>query len=69
MLPYDGQGGRIATMSRAFVREDDGWNFCPAQGDTCMYADTDGTCFRKVCKRTGEPVAADPMLGRADAVE
>ena len=56
-------------MSRAFVREDDGWNFCPAQGDTCMYADTDGTCFRKVCKRTGEPVGVAPTQGKADAVE
>ena len=51
-------------MSRAFVREDDGWNFCPARQDTCMYADRDGTCFRKVCKFTGELVDAEPAIGR-----
>ena len=37
-------------MSRAFVREDDGWNPCALRGELCMFAEKDGSCLLSQCK-------------------
>ena len=43
-------------MSRAFLKENDGWNFCKSKGESCMYAEADGTCLFNQCKLEAEKV-------------
>ena len=41
-------------MSRAFVKEDDGWSFCISRHEACLFAGEDGRCFLGYCKAHGE---------------
>lgn len=36
-------------MSRAFVKENDGWEFCFKIQDTCWFAKEDGSCPLQKC--------------------
>lgn len=37
-------------MNRAFVTEQDGWNYCVIRGRTCRDASLRGQCERERCK-------------------
>ena len=37
-------------MNRAFVTEQDGWNYCVIRGRTCRDASLRGQCERESCK-------------------
>jgi len=37
-------------MSRAFVKESDGWHFCRLYLQTCLHADESGKCMRSECE-------------------
>ena len=37
-------------MSRAFVKENDSWDYCPKAGDTCFFAETGRECKRQECE-------------------
>lgn len=38
-------------MSRAFVKENDDWEFCEQVMDTCWFAKEDGSCPLEKCIR------------------
>ena len=42
-------------MSRAFVTEHDGWNYCWEQSRDCSDANLRGRCERAYCKYALEP--------------
>ena len=37
-------------MSRAFLKEEDGWAFCREKNRDCMFAGGDGACSLRRCK-------------------
>jgi hypothetical protein len=41
-------------MSRAFVSENDGWHFCTAWREDCMFADENGKCILDKCRNHPE---------------
>lgn len=43
-------------MSRAFVKENDGWEFCQKMQDTCWFAKEDGSCPLQKCIHEKEDV-------------
>ncbi|MDO4732307.1 MAG: hypothetical protein Q4B50_02155 [Bacillota bacterium] len=48
-------------MNRAFVSENDGWGFCQAKRESCIFADEKGLCCLAYCRLYGEepPKASD----------
>ena len=37
-------------MSRAFVTENDSWDYCTKAGDTCLHAERGRECTRQDCE-------------------
>lgn len=54
-------------MSRAFTSERDGWAFCKQKMQECMFAEEDGTCmFRQCRKETAPDATANDTSGGND---
>lgn len=56
----------VSNLSRAFITELDGWNFCKSRQTECSDAALDGSCERSCCKygqetpKTGADTAKQP---------
>ena len=44
-------------MSRAFVCENDSWEYCQKAGERCMMAEKDRECTSKSCQYASKPEA------------
>ena len=42
-------------MSRAFTKENDGWQLCQLKREHCLFADENGRCIVDVCRTYGGP--------------
>ncbi len=43
-------------MNRAFVSENDGWGFCKAMMESCIFADENGWCTLDECRQYQRPL-------------
>lgn len=48
----------VSNLSRAFITELDGWNFCKSRKTECSDAALDGSCERSACKYGEEKPSA-----------
>ncbi|HRX58147.1 MAG TPA: hypothetical protein P5075_05175 [Eubacteriales bacterium] len=56
-------------MSRAFTSERDGWAFCKQKMQECMFAEENGTCMFRQCRKEAAPdTAANGTSGGSGAV-
>lgn len=56
---HESQKAQLIAMSRAFVKENDDWEFCFIVQDTCWFAKEDGGCPLEKCIRE-KPVNEKP---------
>ncbi len=54
ILTYPPDRGDL--MSRAFVSENDGWGFCKAMLESCIFADENGWCTLDECRQYQRPL-------------
>jgi len=52
-------------MSRAFVSENDSWEYCPKAGERCMLAETHSECTSADCPHASKPILSNDD-GRQD---
>ena len=56
-------------MSRAFVKDNDDWFYCIRYKDTCMFANENGDCFLKQCKKQKEKDKSQANLFKINDVK
>lgn len=48
-------------MSRAFLKDNDGWRYCWPKQTECLFVDDDGTCMCSHCRLRTSTKRADLM--------
>jgi hypothetical protein len=38
------------TVNQAFVKENDGWQYCEKKRELCLFADENGRCVLEKCR-------------------
>ena len=56
-------------MSRAFVKENDSWDYCAKAGETCFHAERGRECRRQECEYVQKSDAAPDKPSKEEKTE